>query len=324
MERSRTYRVLQTAKPGNTQIDAHTHSGTDNYNLFARRYPSSQSVPDLVSKVGANGLRFAVNFVAPGSHFYFDFPSMTKSGLLLPLPEEDYPYQVANRQMLYEVDLLGGGNIFPFFTIFPGYNEEAQTEEIERLAGEDRIYGLKLHTMATRTKANSLIDGNFIKLARDHSLPMLIHSRDDNYSDPINAIRLASSSPDVRICISHAAIFNKGVFASAERMSNVFFDVAPFLTLCTIASEKIKRGEGQNLLELQYENPEIALAQLISQFPYKILWGSDEPWTTVTNDATSNVFIRSSYKAEVDVLNSLPPEMRTRISNLNTVKFLFG
>jgi predicted TIM-barrel fold metal-dependent hydrolase len=226
--------------------------------------------------------------------------------------------------MLYETELFGEERIFPFFTIFPGYEEGAQAEEIERLAKANVIFGLKLHTLATRSKATDLEGSPFIEVAQEYSLPLLIHSRDDEYSDPNNIVELAKVYPDLRFCVAHAAMFNERIFEIARAQGNLFIDVVPLLTLCNIASGKIAEGRAQGLLELPYEDPLAVLRQLANRFPELILWGTDEPWTTVTNDQTKGVHLKSSYKAEVSILDLLPEDARRNISNVNTIKFLFG
>lgn len=321
MERERAFRLLRSSK-ADTTLDAHTHSGTDNYNILTKRYPTSQSIADLVLKLKSIGIDYAVNFVAPASYFYFDFKNLA-SWRHSVRPAEDYPYQSANRQMMYEIKLFGEDKIFPFFTVFPGHKEDAQAEELDRLAKADTIFGLKLHTTATKSKATDLINSPLISVARKHSLPFLIHSKNDEYADPIHVIELAKNYPDLRFCIAHAAMFKKSIFKEAQNLNNVFLDVVPFRTLCKIGSEKSAEDKTQDLLKLFYENPIVALTQLASEFPDKILWGTDEPWTIVTNDLTSDVYL-SSYKDEFDVLNSVSLGIKRNISRTNTLKFLFG
>lgn len=310
----------------NTLIDVHSHCGFGQYNVIKRRYPSSQSVIDLASKTKSAGIEYAVSFPFPGSSYYFDIAESAKGNLHVPNPIEEFPYHFANRQLFYEVSLFGDDRILPFANIYPKYEEQKQADYLEQLAKEKVLFGLKLHTLATQSSASSLKDSPFLEIADHYSLPILVHSGPDEISYPMHIVKLAEQYASVRFCIAHAARFEKKIFdhITENKIKNVFVDTSPFISLAKLTPLDVERNVGNEKLSLPYGNPKLALLEFCQLFPDIVVWGTDEPWTTITDDHRGDILLKATYKDEVNLLQSLPESVKKKISHENTNLFLFG
>ncbi len=327
IERKKVQDILGEQKGGDVSIDVHTHNGFDHMNTIRRRYPTSQSIKDLELKLRLASIDYAVSFPCPSSFYYFDFRDFSeKDRKLTPLPAEAVPFEHANRQMIYEVSLFGNGRIFPFASILPQHNELRQVESLEQYAKKGYLFGLKLHTLPTRTKPSELTDSPFIELATIYSLPIMIHSGPDEFSRPENIIALARHHQSVRFCIAHAGRFEKNAYDMLLREgdTNVFLDTSPFLSLCALTPLDMQRGKGGIKLDLPYDDPGNALTQLYSLMPNNLVWGTDEPWTTIMDDTQQTILTKFDYFDEANLLKSLPSDIRVKIANDNTQRFLFG
>lgn len=308
-------------------IDGHTHAGFDHYSIIRKRYPTSQSIKDLVFKLDNSGIDFSITFPCPNSTYYFDLMSLpTQEQVLEPRPIEAFPYEFSNRQLFYESSLFGKDKIMPFGIIFPGYEEDNQVKSLEEYAQKGFLFGLKHHTMVGGISAKKLINSPFIDFARKYSLPIMIHSGVDKNSRPENVMDLAKHHPDVRFCIAHAGEFEKSIYEMFLKIhyKNVFFDCSPFISISTLGKMDVRKGETSGRLKLEYDNPQQALIQLYNIIPENLIWGTDEPWTTITDDLKGKILVKVDYQDEVDLLNTLPKNIREAISFTNTTRFLFG
>jgi predicted TIM-barrel fold metal-dependent hydrolase len=309
-------------------IDVHTHSGADHFNTLFKGYPTNQSVKDLVWKMNYLNIDYAVNFPCPSSYYYFDFTHFHKTGELIPAlePAEDYPYQLANRQLMFETALFGQDKVIPFAMVFPGVEDAKQISALNTLGKEEKLFGIKLHTLATHTKATAFADTEYLQIAEDYSVPFLIHSGPDEYSKPKHIVSLAKSYPHLRFCIAHMGRFESAIFDEVGKLnsSNLFLDTSPLLALCRMTQMENDSGSAEPKLETTFDDPQEALLYAYSLYSRGILWGSDEPWTTFTFDDTGALIQNINYEDEKKLLDSLPVEVQTAIGFSNTVRFLFG
>lgn len=326
IERNQVQDTLESKAGQDVSIDIHTHSGFDHMNIVRKRYPTSQSVKDLELKLRIAGIDYAACFPCPSSFYYFDFRDFSIKGKqLTELPAESVPYEYANRQLQYEASLFGNGRILPFASILPNHDEVGQVESLEQYAKKEQLFGLKLHTLPTRVRPISLIDSPFMQLADTYSLPVMIHSGPDEFSRPEDIITLARHHQSVRFCIAHTGRFEKSAYEMLKDTDrNVFFDTSPFLSLCALTPLDIERGKGGEKLKLAYEDSRSALLQLYGIIPDNLMWGTDEPWTTITDDVQGTILTKFDYFDEAKLLKSLPDEVRIKIANDNTQRFLFG
>lgn len=307
----------------NALVDIHTHSGFGPFNMMRRRYPSSQSVQDLAFKTAHAGIDFVVTFPFAGATFYFDVEESLAGYYHVPNPIEEFPYHFANRQLFYEASLFGEERVLPFACIYPLHEEERQSDYLEQLAKRDILFGLKLHTLATQYHAGNLNGSPFLQLARQFSLPVLVHSGDDDISHPMNIVTLAEQNSDIRFCIAHAARFNKNVFDYLDQhtIPNLFLDTSPFLS---IAKRAQMAGTDETKLDLPYGDPQRALTNICDTHSDKIVWGTDEPWTSVLDKTGDNIVLNVRYQDEANLLRSLPEDLQMTIANKNAKRFLFG
>lgn len=305
-------------------VDGHTHCGADHYNIIHNRYPATQNVIDLVSKMKNNGIDFSLTFPCPSSSYYFDFYSIAQSSSLkINKPAENFPYQFANKQLMLEIELFGENRIFPFLSIYPGVKEDEQIEYIDGLAHKNLIFGLKLHTLATNKSSLSLVNSKLIQIADKYSLPITFHSGPDEFSSPLDTLKLSSLYPNIRIDIAHLGQFDGKFFdeLSNGNYPNVFIDSSPIISLCKLSESEFNNIHPKRA-NLNYLNPKSTLIQVFNLFPNALIWGTDEPWTTITNG--KEVLKKVTYSEESGLLRSLPKDIRIKISNTNTMRYLFG
>jgi hypothetical protein len=307
-------------------IDVHTHCGAEHTGFLFRRYPSSQSVKDLVDKLNRNSVDFAVAFPFAASYYYFDFRRFVDHLMLEPLPAEPFPYRAANQQLFYEVKLFGEGKIIPFPMIFPGVEDIQQIEYLDNLGKNDKLFGLKLHTLMTHVASSKLAETEYLALAEKYNVPLLIHTGHDPESRPEQVLELAVRYPHLRFCIAHVGRFEKCVFDDLSKLktNNLFFDTSPFLAICYLTPHDQEQGQGGEKLPLPYHNPQQALLDLYHLYPEGLMWGTDEPWTSVVDNRKQQVLIRADYEDEKALLDTLPPLIKEKISYQNTLRFLFG
>jgi len=309
-------------------IDAHTHSGVDHMNIIKGRYPFTQSIIDLTQKLRLVNIDHAVTFPCASSMYYFDFSCFANEKVKL-IPHsnsaESFPYELANKQLFYEVSLFGENIIFPFAAVFPRIKEEEQISYLETVSSLDRIFGLKLHTLATHSKATDLANSKILDYAEKHSLPILFHTGPDKFSGAENVLELARQYPKIRFAMAHAVRFEKVIYDEmvTGRYSNVFIDVSPLISLCNITKVDISSGSDSKL-NIDYEDPRNVVVKLLSILPKNIIWGTDEPWTTITDDRKDGILPKVVYADEAQLLHSLPKNLKLTLANTNTKKFLFG
>ena len=99
-------------------VDCHTHaSGIDAFNFFIPRVPSTQSIAELEEKITRNGVSHCIVFPMPCS-LYYNPRVILDEGRLQPSGLEDFPYEMENKALLYEVG-LSSGCFLPFLAIDP-------------------------------------------------------------------------------------------------------------------------------------------------------------------------------------------------------------
>jgi len=223
---------------------------------------------------------------------------------------------------------LFGQNVLPFLAIDPKEKADDQITSLRFLLEREEIYGLKLHTLATRSSAADLINSPFVTLAMEYELPMLIHSSYHAENTlPRHIFSLVDAYPQLKICIAHFGGFDHACLRKAESYANIFFDSSPFLSSCRLAIEGNSELVSPNRIDIDFSRPLIALRDLVTRFPGKILWGSDEPWTA-TSDSTGRLLTNFAYEDEkelIDLLSSISQtRLRLEIAHDNILRFLGG
>jgi predicted TIM-barrel fold metal-dependent hydrolase len=308
-------------------VDVHAHVGINLFNLFKGGVPTTQSLSDLAMKAQLNGIAHVVAFPMP-TPFYFDPVTLADTNKRQSSGLEDFPYYLSNRNLLCEAALFGGNVILPFMAIHPVDKVAAQIRFLEVVLEQRKAYGLKLHTLATGTAATALIDSPFTDLMASNNIPILIHSRlYPDLTGPNKVLKLAEKHSNVRVCIAHLADLSREVLCHILDFPNVYVDCAPFLTICQFAREKSPHISG-DLLPLDYRDPVRCLVELHALLPGRLVWGTDEPWTSQSDSETGELISHYTYRDECSLLTQLSQigchDVKYHIATHNTQRFLFG
>ncbi|MFH1337444.1 MAG: hypothetical protein ABIH55_01070 [Nanoarchaeota archaeon] len=227
----------------NSRIDVHTHVGFDQYNYYAHLFPYVQNMRDLVAKTRLLGTEFLVTFPMALPTYYLG-KKLIKNGILEVSGEEEFPYQEANQQLLLETELFGEA-VLPVLAIHSREKVSEQENQILWWAKKHEIYGFKLHTYATQSKATELRDTPFLDIARVLGIPIIVHSASDDIANGMYTLEVASENEDIAFCICHLSEFSLDVLNEISRNNypNVFLDTSPFLSLCYMATNDIHFSE---------------------------------------------------------------------------------
>ena len=307
-------------------IDAHSHAGgTDYYNLFTGNLPVCQSVDDLLLKAKLTGVEKNITFPMPSTNYY-DYKFLVSDGQKRPSGLQDFPYQKENESLLLACRYVNNPDtIFPFACVDPTNKQNEQLDYLSNLKKEKKIFGLKLHTLATSSTALDLEKGGFVDFALENKLPIMIHSGlNDTFSHPKNIIELASKYPQLRLCIAHLAWLDQDTILQISKKSNIFIDTSPFLQICDCVERRDHAVNRFNLIDPT--NPPASLLKYFNLLKDNLIWGTDEPWTKCIN-SNGKISSNHTYFEEVDNLIEtfkLNPEAVYKITNENTLKFLFG
>ena len=306
-------------------IDSHAHGGVDAYNFFVPRHPLYQSLKDLVFKAKEGGVSFIVCFPMP-LPFYYHPLKVIKNQEWIATGLEDFPYQKSNEALLYETS-LSSKCVLPFLAIDPREAVKQQVEFLKEKWQKQRFYGLKLHTLATRSTAEDLIGTPFVDFMLENNLPIVIHTGRTKESLPEHVLILAKTYPRLRICAAHLAGFDREILRKSCEYDNLFFDTSPFLSHCSFVVKKELGYTSENLFPADYKDPASALADINSAVRGKLIWGTDEPWTSISN-TKGKLISNFTYKDECSLLQELDKrglgQVKREIAHDNVLSFLFG
>lgn len=305
-------------------IDGHTHSGgTDYYNQFEGNIPHTQAVEDLLLKAALAGVESVVTMPFPTTSYY-NPRVLTQEHKKLPSGFQNFPYQVENLSLL-RTCAFAGPRILPFVCVDPKEKTQEQLDSLGRLMEQYRIYGLKLHTLATGSTAEDLHRSGFVDFALEKNLPFLIHS--DLRSaplHPINVARFAKQRPKLRVCIAHLAWLDQEAIDAVATIENLFIDCSPFLYIFKAAREKTRMVARQNMII--DDDPAGSLLNYARILKDSLIWGTDEPWTR-SIDVDGTVDSDHTYTDEANLLAQIferDAEMADSLAQRNARVFLFG
>ncbi len=305
-------------------IDGHTHaSGIDVFNYFVPRLPSTQSINELGKKMKDNDISYCLVFPMPFS-LYYNPRLASEKGRLQSSGLEDFPYEKENKALLYEVS-LSSDCFLPFLAIDP---REKVNNQIKFLRHTKNYFGLKLHTAATHSSIEDLNNSPFLEILRQRNIPLMVHSGRQENTLPSKILSFARGHPDIRICIAHLAGFDKEIIEEIKEFKNLFIDTSPFLNCCYLAEKKNLIYLSPNSFEFDYSKPLEVLVSINKILKGHLIWGTDEPWTTITDQKTGRIIIKNSYHKERLFLEELDKngfqDIKYEISNQNIRRFLWG
>lgn len=305
-------------------IDCHTHSGgIDIINMYSGRIPYVQSVDDLVLKAEINGIDKLITFPLPSSG-YFNPRSRIEKNIFEPSLLQDFPYQVENMMLIKSCEEYTK-QVYPFLCIDPLRKTSEQLELLKKYWEEKKFFGLKLHTLATGTKASDILSSHLCEFIEKNNIPITIHTGIlDPYSDPLNCIKLSEALPNIKICIAHMGRLDNEIIKKVNANKNLFIDCCPWLQVCYFINKDDPSFCKPNLVDPN--NPAQSLFNYYQILKDHLMWGTDEPWTKLI-DKKEGIESKYSYKDEVEVLiglNKISPKAVNDITNKNTNRFLFG
>lgn len=295
-------------------IDSHTHAtGFDLVNLGRRKIPTGQSALDLAFRCEQNEVDYAACYPI-ALPFHTDLNRLVH-GRAEGIGPEAHPFELINRQHLFECGAQGSGRLLPFVAIDPTSEPVAQMNFVRTCS--ELIFGLKYHSTIAGQSVAVLEESGFTELASHLDLPFTLHSwLSPDHSRPEHVLAIAERRPQVRINVAHAAGLDASVVRRVASLPNVFIDCSPWqLNLQDYLGHSGTRSG------LWSADARAALLMLYDLAPHSVLWGTDAPWTSRIDNSGSSAF---TYESEVDLLRSLPSGTVAAIAWANPVRWLFG
>ncbi len=320
-------------------IDAHSHVGVALGSYGRAEYPYAQTIEGLYYQQLSGGVD--VNIVFPfNSNLYFDIPGLIAGRHVKARKAiSPVPHQVENLLLLREVfDYCPelSRRFLQFISVDPLRETRAQVRDIEKLLKKYPVYGIKINPVICQAPVTALLkEGRcLMALAREHDWPILLHTSgqvSDVFSYAGNAFKVIDAHPDVRFCLAHCILFSKPLLDRALAAPNVWVDTAAFkiqVDVCRIwAGKTINK---QDLIDADFSDHHDVLAKICADYGEKIVWGTDSPAYAYIcrrklNRTTWQEFnYKGTYDEEIRLLRKLPPAVRRKITNRNTIRFLFG
>jgi predicted TIM-barrel fold metal-dependent hydrolase len=321
-------------------IDSHSHVGVALKMYGLGEYPYAETAEGIYYKQISAGVD--VNVVFPYTFdLYCDQKSMM-NGEVVPAadPVSEIPYKVENRILMREVfdyQARLSQRFIPFVSVDPGRDVRGQIVELEALEREYPIYGIKINPVACQTKALELLYAgkDFLDFASERDIPFIFHSvtiPTDVYSQAADIFKIVEKRPDIRFCFAHAMLFNRHFLELAAKTSNVWVDTAALKIQVDLMTQLVAEGvvERSSLIDTDYTDHLKVMETLCDICPDTLLWGSDSPAYSfhcqrLQGDGMLQDFsLTGAYEDEVAALNSLDSDIRGRVSNANTLNFIFG
>jgi len=329
--------MLKQLKSKQVLIDGHTHVGISPKFYYQYGYPYALSLEDLIIRMEFLGIDYSVAFPFVDSAFY-ENDSEAKE-IKTTTKYCSAPYELENKNLLnevYEIFPQYGKRILPFFMFDPTRETEEQAQIMDTLSKKYPVYGLKTATTYIQAFVNDLDRKGkpILDFVKKKNLPILFHSSvqpTDPWASVNDIIGFAERHPDVRVCIAHSARFAKPVLEEAHRLKNCFVDLSAFLIHCKLARVDSDIVAAENIrFPANYKNPLSVMSRLIKEYPDTMIWGSDTPfyyWIQKFYTADGKISedrLECGFKEEIQLLHSLPDELKYRVAYTNILKFIFG
>ena len=322
-------------------IDCHAHVGVCLKAWAAGEYPYCQSIEGLYYRQLAAGVDAAIVF--PHSpDLFFDLAASVEGRLVAAgRPLSPAPYVAENQMLMREVFRFCPeyqSRFMPFVSVDPGRMVDEQIAALEELENEYPIYGIKIVPVLCQTPITALLhEGRaFMEFARQRNLPFLFHTCVDpkeTYSHARMAFEVIDSAPDIRFCLAHCISFHRGFLDRAGAAENVWVDTSALTIQVRLVAEKIPIVAAEaDRFEADYADHCGVMRSLAEAYPDTILWGTDSPFYTYIArrkqgegaDSFQEFRLKANYEDEKDALDALSAELRKVVSNINTLRFLFG
>jgi len=311
-------------------IDCHSHLGFSAAGLYSDKYPNCYDAVSLLSNLENNGFDYAIVHPFPSYYCGDGIVGQEKNNALLKMAYEQIPYALQNRRIILENHEIAKGRLlfFPMFSL--NYAIDEQIDILKKAYKEGDVYGLKYYSDADANEINQMLTKGkrFVDFAIEYNIPITFHTSEmammsgGGLSNAMDVLNLAKEVPTLRVGAAHMAHFSKRVLSLSKelRLTNLFFDISPFLHLCYIRN----LNRSNQVVELDYSNPKSVIEYVIDEFPTNVLWGSDMPFNftcNLENRWHNKDYELFSYKNNVAILSEAE---RRRLCSENAIEYLFG
>lgn len=301
-------------------IDVHTHCGIDYCNFYRGRYPLGLSCVQLNSISQSNGVDYTVTFPMPQT-IYYDQYVFSKDRKLLKTNNDVcmFPFYLENEYLISEIQHFGFNNIIPFCSFSLHDEVERQIEYLWNIAENKKMFGLKYHPFYDLENIMKLEEyPDFVELIEEFDLPLIVHSGADINSNPGWALEFASNHSNFRINIAHMGGFKRCVEMREKYFKrNVYYDISPCHSMC----ERLNENFDDNIIEIDFSNPQSVFAYAYEMLQGNLLWGTDYPWTYSAKLLRDNK-IYYSYADEVELLKKMDSQIVNKVAWENVISFL--
>jgi predicted TIM-barrel fold metal-dependent hydrolase len=320
-------------------IDVHNHVGISIKSMANLEYPYAATVEGIAYRQRACNVDVSVVFPYTPD-LYFD-PVALAAGRMVPAqaPLSPAPYAAENAMVAAEVFRFCpelSHRFIPFVCLDPGRAVAEQVHHLMALAETYPIYGIKVSPILCQSPVARLLqDGApLMDLAVERGWPVLFHAVCDpreGYSHASDIFRIIAAYPTLRYCLAHCLGFHRGFLDEADAAGNVWVDTAAL----KIQVELVHAGSpllatGRDRFDADYSDHRSVMRSLAEQYPETIVWGSDTPaYSYIMRRQQAEGYVeefrlKGTYEDEKAALDALPPALRERVSNLNTLDFLMG
>ena len=331
---------ISSKKLINKIIDVHSHIGVSLGSYATLSYPYAQTLEGLYYRQKVHNID--INVVFPySSDLYADLKILSSEGAFIPAedPLSPFPFAVENRIIFKEIFEFCpelSHRFLPFICIDPGRAIGLQKNEIEKLEKLYPIYGIKVSGVSSQIKVIKLLSESsiFLDYAESRNIPILFHTTptpDDEYSHVSDIIKIIEKKQKIRFCLAHCILFNRNYLDIAAQAPNVWVDTSALKIQIDCLKDYIGSGiNKKDVIDADFTDYRKVIKVLYEKYPNTIIWGTDSPaYSYITKrkqgkNMFRNFIYKGTYEDEIAALKSLPKNYIIKISNKNTIKFLFG
>lgn len=309
------------------KIDNHIHIGVEPLFYLNGWSPFCLDLTRMLEEAEGTGIDAWVTFPFV-SYFALDLDALREQRIELSKAEDAVPYRFENNRLFTDISRLDEANrkrFLPFLMADPSRKPSAQVREWEQLTAQHPAHGIKIQPTIIQSPILSLLEQGacMLDFAEKNDLPFLIHSSIDpvdTWSQCADILRVVESRPNLRFILAHSCRFHHESLKRVAELPNAWFDCSAHIIHCKCATQELPVvAAPEERFPTDYPKPKRVLRDLAEAYPEKLIWGSDAPFYTYEG-ATKQ--LRSTYRDEVDVLDSLPPELHERVSHTNTLAWL--
>jgi predicted TIM-barrel fold metal-dependent hydrolase len=329
--------ILRRLQRAGALIDAHTHVGIDPALYLRGDFPYALSGEDLVLRLDAQGLDAAVCFPMLYTDYFRLAPFRQGRFRRDPHAASAFPYQAENSCLcleIYDAFPACQGRLLPFAFFDPARRPREQAAFLYDLAARYPLFGLKTATSYLQSPITALLrDGAcLLDTAAALDVPVTIHTSvhpDDPWADVFEILKVVRARPDVRFNLAHTCRFDRRALDQAAALPNCFVDCSAFHIHCLLARRNSPVvAAAPHRFRADYRRHAAALEKLATAYPDTLLWGSDAPYSLFKSrffDAKGReqrVDLPCDPQTEAREFNKLPAEVRARIGQANTLRWL--